>query len=106
MEILVYDELIIKRSFIYRQLEEKYNKLKKVIKKTIERKDYTRKRKSFYDSSSKNQNNFKNEMKTSMKFSSQLANAVKLKISKIIGAPMEIPETEAYIEIYIEKENY
>ncbi len=45
-------------------------------------------------------------MKTSMKFSSQLANAVKLKISKIIGAPMEIPETEANIEIYIEKENY
>jgi hypothetical protein len=49
MEILVYDELIIKRSVIYRQLEEKYNKLKKVIKKTIERNDYTRKRKSFYD---------------------------------------------------------
>ena len=105
MEILVYDELIIKRSFIYRQLEEKYNKLKKVIKKTIERKDYTRKRKSFYDSSTKNQNNFKNEMKTSMKFSSQLANAVGLKIRKIIVAPMETPETEANIEIFIEKKN-
>jgi hypothetical protein len=53
------EEFIIKRSVFYRELEEKYEKLKKVLKKTIQKKDYARKRKSFYDSSSKNQTNFR-----------------------------------------------
>ena len=76
-----------------------------MLKKTIQKKDYARKRKSFYDSSSKNQTNFRNEVETWLKFSSQLANSVGLKIRKIILDPIEPQATDADIDVLIEKKN-